>query len=105
MLSGMETVMIPAFALPFLARRDWRVRGLIGSLGGKSWSGPGFNPKIIILDDGVAFRGAINYGSGETEVEFKMDSDHFAELAIKMMESNRDVAIRAFGQALIGSVD
>jgi hypothetical protein len=48
-----------------------------GSPNAKSWSGPGFNPEILILDDGVALRGAINHGNGGSEIEFKIDLDSF----------------------------
>ncbi len=76
-----------------------------GSPNAKHWSGPGFNPETLILGDGIALRGTVNYGKGETEVEFKIDLDSFADLANAMMEANRDVAIRAFGKALSGASD
>jgi hypothetical protein len=71
-----------------------------GSPNAKSWHGPGFNPEILVLVDGIALRGTINYGKGESEVEFKIDLASFLELAEAMMEANKDTAIKAFGKAL-----
>lgn len=74
-----------------------------GSPKAKGWYGPGFNPKIMILDDAIGFRCTVNYGRGESEVEFKIDHDSFADLTTAMMEANKDAAIKAFGRALIGT--
>ncbi len=76
-----------------------------GSPNAKSWSGPGFNPEILILDDGVALRGTINYGKGESEIEFKIDLDSFVDLANVMMEANKNAAVKAFGTALSAGID
>ena len=55
----------------------------------KTLDGPGSNPEILILSDGFALRGTINYGRGESEVEFKNDLDSFSDLARVMMEADK----------------
>jgi hypothetical protein len=66
----------------------------------KHWTGPGFRPEILSLDEGVALRGVINYGQGSSQIEFNIDQDSFADLAKAIMEVNKNAAIKAFGQAL-----
>jgi hypothetical protein len=76
-----------------------------GSPNAKSWSGPGFNPEILILNDGIALRGTINYGKGESEIEFKINLDSFADLANVMTEADKNAAIKAFGTALSAGLE
>jgi len=76
-----------------------------GSPNAKRWYGPGFNPEILILSDGIALRGTINYGKGESEVEFKIDLDSFSDLARVMMEADKNAAVKAFGTALSAGLE
>ena len=71
-----------------------------GSPNAKSWHGPGFNPEILVLVDGIALRGTINYGRASLRSNSKSIWLSFLELAEAMMEANKDTAIKAFGKAL-----
>jgi hypothetical protein len=78
---------------------------LRGPPSSKRWSGLGFDAQLLILDDGVAVRGVVNYGPGESEIEFNIDRDSFADLATAMMKVDKNAAVKAFGQALSEGID
>jgi hypothetical protein len=76
-----------------------------GPKNSKSWSGPGFDPRILTLTDGIALRCDVNYGQGTTEVEIKVLPANFAELAEAMIAVDRSAAAKAFGLALASGFD
>ena len=75
-----------------------------GSPNAKRWYGPGFNPEILILSDGIAL-GHYQLWEGRIEVEFKIDLDSFSDLARVMMEADKNAAVKAFGTALSAGLE